>query len=272
MRRLAAIIVLSLGGSPVLAFDQGHSQWTALLMQYVEVADDGHSSTVRYANLKKDEARLDAYLRTLSAVSNSEYTEWSKPEQLAFLINAYNALTIKLVLRKYPDLESIRDLGIGLQSPWERKFFRLLGKQMSLDDIEHGMIRARGVFDEPRIHFALVCASIGCPMLRNEAYTGHDLNRQLDDAFCRFLSNPKRNYFDPVDDVLHVSSLFLWYAEDFESGFQGFISLHGTFASYARCLTQIKTQQTVIQRGAYRISYLQYDWGLNDAGRWNISP
>lgn len=263
--RLFLLMQLSITAGGALAFDHEHTQWTALLADHVELMDEGRASRVRYADLKRGQGRLDAYLRTLSAVSRAEFSEWPKPRQLAFLINVYNAFTIKLVLQHYPGLASIRDLGTELHSPWEIRFIELLGRQQSLDEIEHGMIRTRGTFDEPLIHFALVCASVSCPMLRNEAYTWTRLDAQLNEAFCTFLSNRRRNYFDPAAGVLHVSSLFLWYREDFESGHRGFTSLPEVFTRHAHCLSVAPSGQNLPRAGQFRIAFLPYDWSLNDA-------
>ena len=147
------------------AFDLRHPAWDALLKQQVVVAPGGVASAVRYAALRADQKPLRGYLASVSAVTPQEYGGWSRNDRLAFLINAYNAFTIDLVLTRYPDLKSIKDLGSVFQSPWKRKFFTLLGERRSLDDVEHGLIRAPGAFDDPRIHVAVVCASMSVSKL-----------------------------------------------------------------------------------------------------------
>src|SRR5476651_2001930 len=171
MRCAVSIIIAGIlltATETALAFDQNHAVWDTLLKRHVVVAQNGSSSLVDYAGLTRDRSALNAYLDGLSAVTDTEYRGWIREQQLAFLINAYNAFTVKLVLTRYPDLKSIKDLGSFLKSPWKKEFFKLLGAERSLDDVEHGLIRARGAFDEPRIHFAVNCASIGCPMLREK--------------------------------------------------------------------------------------------------------
>ncbi|MDP1691334.1 MAG: DUF547 domain-containing protein [Burkholderiaceae bacterium] len=272
-RALAAwlpLALLSLYGSAgaqsaTAGFDHRHGHWDALLKQHVVVAPGGNASTLRYAALQTRRGELKAYLDSLSAVAPTAYGAWSRAQQLAFLINAYNAFTVELILTRYPDLKSIKDLGKLLQSPWKKKFFRLLGQEHSLDEVEHEMIRAPGVFDDPRIHVAVVCAAIGCPMLRNEAFVAERLDTQLDDAMRRFLSDRSRNRFDAGTGTLSVSKIFDWYRKDFEQGHQGFDSLATLFARHAEVLGATPQAQAEIRAGRYKLAYLDYDWALNDA-------
>ena len=246
-------------------FDHRHAAWEALLRQHVVVAAGGNASALRYAALRTQRAALGGYLDSLSAVSPASYGAWSKAQQLAFLINAYNAFTVELILTRYPDLKSIKDLGSFVQSPWKKKFFVLLGQERSLDELEHGLIRAPGVFDDPRIHVAVVCASIGCPMLRNEAFVAERLDAQLDDAMRRFLSDRSRNRFDAATGTLSVSKIFYWYRKDFEQGHQGITSLQVLFGRHADVLADATQARADIRAGRYRLAFLDYDWALNDA-------
>ncbi|WP_245832136.1 DUF547 domain-containing protein [Solemya velesiana gill symbiont] len=178
-----------------LAFDHTHATWNKLLRTHVTWVSDGHASRVDYSGLQIERNDLANYLDDLSTVSRQEYNSWTKQQQLAFLVNAYNAFTVELLLTRYPDLESIKELGSLFSSPWKKRFLTLLGKKRSLDDIEHRMIREPGVFDEPRIHVAVVCASIGCPALHDEAFTAEQLDKQLEDSLVRFLSDRSRNRY-----------------------------------------------------------------------------
>lgn len=246
-------------------FDHKHGAWDALLSKHVVVAPDGLSSTVRYAAMKRDRAALGAYLASLSAVTPQDYAGWSKPQQLAFLINAYNAYTVELILTRYPELKSIKDIGSFFESPWKKDFFSLLGKKRSLDDIEHGMIRAPGVFDDPRIHFAVVCASVGCPMLRKEVFVAESLEAQLEDGLRRFLSDRSRNRYDSASGTLQVSKIFDWYGKDFEQGHKGIDSLPRLFARHAEQLADAPAAREASRSGRPKITFLDYDWALNDA-------
>lgn len=268
MTRLKSLLLaasLTLLSAAAQAFDHSHATWNTLLKQHVVVNAAGNASAVRYAALKKDRAPLKAYLDAVSAVTPADYASWQKPQQLAFLINAYNAYTVELILTRYPDLASIKDLGSVFSSPWKQKFFTLLGQEESLDGIEHGRIRAAGVFDDPRIHAAVVCASIGCPMLRNEAFVAERLDTQLEDGKRRFLSDRSRNRFDAASNTLYVSKIFDWYADDFTRGHKGFSSLQTTFAHYAEALADTPDAAKKLRSSAPKIAHLDYDWRLNDA-------
>jgi len=265
--RVLLAATIALASMSALAFDHRHAAWDVLLKQHVVVNAAGNASSVRYAGFQRDHAALTAYLESLSAVTPATYASWSKPQQLAFLINAYNAFTVELILSRYPKLASIKDLGGLFRSPWKQRFFRLLGAPESLDGIEHDRIRAPGAFDEPRIHAAVVCASIGCPMLRNEAYVADRLDAQLEDGMHRFLSDRSRNRFDAASGTLQVSRIFEWYGPDFTHGFHGFDSLASTFAHYADALADTSTDAGRLRDGRYDVEYLDYDWRLNDANR-----
>lgn len=265
-------LALSFGAVPAAAwsqhnapFDHRHTSWDAMLRRHVVVAAGGTSSTLRYRALVAERQGIRSTLDSLSSVAASTYATWTRAQQLAFLINAYNAFTVELVLTRYPDLQSIKDLGNLFQSPWKKTFFRLLGQDRSLDDVEHGLIRAPGVFDDPRIHVAVVCASIGCPMLRNEAYVAERLDAQLDDALRRFLSDRTRNRYDAATGTLAVSKIFDWYRKDFEQGHKGITSLQMLLARHAGELAPTPQAQADVQTGRYRLSFLDYDWALNDA-------
>jgi Protein of unknown function, DUF547 len=183
---------------------------------------------------------------------------------LAFLINAYNAYTVELVLSAYPKLKSIRDLGGLFGSPWKKQFFKLFGQPAHLDHIEHDLIRAPGRYAEPRIHFAVVCASIGCPDLREEAFVAGKLDAQLEDAMRRFLSDRSRNRYNATKDRLEVSKIFDWYSRDFERGDKGFTSVSQALGRYAGQLADDPRARERIRSGQVKVDFLDYDWSLND--------
>jgi len=264
IKKLPVTLTLLLACGLAQAFDHGHSVWEILLKRHVVLISEGNASQVDYAGMLQDHTALRTYLNALSAVTESEYQAWTKAERLAFLINAYNAFTVEFILTSYPDIQSIKDLGGLFQSPWKKRFFTLLGQERHLDNLEHELIRARDVFNEPRIHFAVNCASVGCPMLRNEAYTAERLNMQLEDNMRRFLSDRSRNRFDAASGRLQVSNIFDWYGEDFEQGHRGFSSLQTLFTKYAALLSDSIDARQRIATGDYRLAFLDYDWRLND--------
>ena len=247
------------------ALDHRHAAWTALLKKHVVLLDGGKASQLRYAGMAADTVARKAYLATLSAVSTTQFDGFSNAQQQAFLINAYNAFTVDLVLTRYPKMESIKDLGSLLQSPWKQKFVPLLGATTSLDGIEHDMLRVRGRYDDPRIHFAVNCASIGCQMLREEAFVAERLDAQLDEQAQRFLSDRSRNRWNPATGKLEVSKIFDWYGEDFKLGHRGITSVPAFLARYADRLADAPADRERITSLKLPLSFLDYDWRLNDA-------
>ena len=225
----------------------------------------GQASQLRYAGMAADRAALKAYLDARSAVSASAFAGWSKPQQMAFLINAYNAFTVELILTRYPRLASIRDLGSLLQSPCKPKFINLLGAQMSLDAIERETLRLRGRYDDPRIHFAVNCASIGCPMLREEAFVAERLDAQLEVQSRRFMADRSRNRYNAASGKLELSKIFDWYGDDFKLGHKGVTSVAAFAARYADLLADGPTERDKLRAQSVPVSFLDYDWKLNDA-------
>jgi hypothetical protein len=257
-----ALLVLAPSVRAQSAFDHGHTAFTALLKKHVVLLDGGKASQLRYAGMAADAAALKAYTDSLSGVSAASFGAFSKAQQMAFLINAYNAFTIELILTRYPKLASIRDLGSLLSNPWKPKFIKLLGTGMSLDNIEHDTLRARGRFDDPRIHFAVNCASVGCPMLREEAFVAERLEAQLEEQSLRFMSDRSRNRY--ADGKLQLSRIFDWYGGDFKLGHKGIASLPAFAARYANQLADAPADRERIRAGSVDIGFLDYDWKLND--------
>jgi hypothetical protein len=245
------------------ALDHAHAAFDSLLRRHVAWNAAGTTTSVSYRGFAAERAELRKVLDAYSAVPRAEYDAMTRDQRLAFLINAYNAFTIELVLTRYPDLKSIRDLGSILQSAWKRRFFRLLGEDRHLDDVEHGMIRAPGAFDEPRIHFVVNCASIGCPALRPEAVTAAALEQQLEDSTRRFLRDATRNRHDAASGRLEVSRIFDWYRGDFEKGLRGITSREQFFARYADLLAADERGRAAVREARAPIAHLEYDWALN---------
>ena len=235
---------------PCASFDQEHRAWTRLLEQYVQ---DGR---VDYGALHRDaRPALSAYREALSAVSGTCYAGWTREQRLAFWINTYNANALELVLEHYP-VRSIRAIGWVPGSAFRTRFIPmkdLAGGELSLDDVEHEHLRKE--FGEPRIHFAIVCASVSCPSLRSEAYRATDLDRQLDDQARRFLADPTKNRFDLPSQTFRLSSIFKWFREDFEKA-------AGSLPAFVARYVDPATAAALAEPGV-RIEFLDYDWSLN---------
>ncbi len=250
------------------SFDHSHAAFTTLLKKHVVVIDGGKSSQVRYAELQKDRAALKTYLDGLSAVKEPDFNGWSKPQRMAFLINAYNGFTLELMLQNYP-VKSIKDIGGTFDNRWKRKFIKLLGQDFSLDRIEHDTLRKPGAYNEPRVHYAVNCASIGCPAVREEAFVAERLDKQLEEQAVRFLSDRSRNRY--ANGKLEVSMIFKWFSEDWEKDLTGFDgktpaikSRENYFARYAKLLADNPADQQKIGEGKVGIAHLEYDWAIND--------
>jgi hypothetical protein len=221
-RRIRVVLVLgwvlaAASGARAEAVDYG--TYAELLQAHVR---DG---VVDYAGFKADEARLDDYLARNGRVNPESL---SREDRFAYYINAYNAWTIKLILTGYPGVKSIKDLGGLLQSPWKKPFVKIDGRTLTLDEIEHSILRPQ--FKDARVHFAIVCASKGCPPLIAQPYRGAVL-----------------------DDRFEVSSIFKWFGEDFGN----------LFDFYIRYAQGDLKQALQSGRDRIRIGYLDYDWSLN---------
>jgi len=218
-----------------------HAIWDNLLRQY------NHQGKVDYAGLKRDVVLLGAYLDGLAGIDPQSL---GRDEQFSFYINAYNAWTVKLILTAYPDIGSIKDLGSLFKSPWKKKFVEIDGETVTLDHIEHDILRPR--FKDPRVHFAINCAAKSCPPLYGQAFVGTRLHVQLDDAARQFMNNPRFNRLE--GQTLYVSSIFKWFKEDFKGDIVGFFE---KFAS-PELKASIKAD-----RNNLKVRYLDYDWSLN---------
>ncbi len=210
-----------------------HKSWHNLLQKHV--SPEGN---VDYRGFQNDVAELDSYLSDLS--SNAPTENWSKEEKLAYWINAYNAFTVKLILDNYP-VASIKDIS----RPWDQDFFKIGGEDFDLNTIEHTILRK---MDEPRIHFAIVCASASCPKLINEAYEADTLEKQLSEVTRDFLADTRRNRITP--DRLELSKIFSWFDKDFKE--------EGTLIEFLQPYTEVKVSKKA------KVSYLTYDWSLNE--------
>ncbi|MBU2995480.1 DUF547 domain-containing protein [Cellulophaga baltica] len=211
-----------------------HTSWNTLSKKYINQNGD-----VNYKAFKKDEAKLDAYLQYLA--SNAPSKDWSKNEKLAYYINLYNAGTVKLILKNYP-VKSIKDIS----KPWDKEWLKVGNKTFSLGQIEHEVLRK---MNEPRIHFAINCASYSCPKLSNEAYTATNTQAKLKQATIDFVNDKKRNIITP--NKVQLSAIFKWFKDDFTK--------NGSVIDFIKPYAKTKIESKV------KISYLTYDWSLNES-------
>ena len=257
MKLLKLLFVCLLFSASIEArpFDHSHSVFNQILTKHVHKKEK--QTLVNYKALKeqKNLTNLKKYLDSLTSVTKNQYSTFSTEQRLAFLINAYNAFTLKLIVDNYP-IKSIKDIGGFFSSPWKKKFFSLLEEKMHLDGIEHDIIRKD--FNEPRIHFAVNCASIGCPSLYPEAFTTEKLEAQLAQAAENFLTNPQKNRIDQKEKTIFLSKIFKWYGKDFEKHGKGVLKF------VAPIITSDSNQKNEIISGSFEIDYLDYDWGLNE--------
>ena len=231
--------------------DHEHPAWTALLRQYV------HDGEVDYAGLQAHaQPALTAYLRSLEAPGPEDYARFTREQRLAFWMNVYNAYTVRLILDHYP-LKSIRRIGWLPLAAFRARFIplRVLGgkEALSLWQVEHTHLRRE--LKDPRIHFAIVCASRSCPKLRSEAYRASEVDAQLEDAARDFVRDSFRNRVDPARGTAEVSRIFQWYRGDFERDGR---TLGEYIARYAE-----PAQAEVLRKQGSRPGFLGYDWSLN---------
>ncbi len=233
-------------------FDHDHIDFTKLLKE--STIKKYGQTWVQYSLIKKDYyPKLRRYLEGLSKVSESDYRSFSSNQKLAYLINAYNAFTIEWILRHFP-VKSIKDTTHFLTTPWKKEItgFKLFGKPFTLDWIEHEKIRKE--FLEPRIHFAVNCASIGCPSLRQSAYTAKKLDTELAEAERDFFMNPSK--FKVVGKKVFINSIFDWYGEDF-------IKKFGSLSKYISVRAKIYGISKQISPENLSLEFIDYDWSLN---------
>ncbi|MEW6349914.1 MAG: DUF547 domain-containing protein [Thermodesulfobacteriota bacterium] len=229
---------------------------------------------VDYRGLKSRPVELETFVDSVGKLDAKDFAGWTDKEKIAFWINAYNALTLKVILDHYP----IRPSLLGrirfpsnsirqISGVWDSIRFKVMGGEMTLDEIEHQ--RLRKDFNEPRVHMALVCASRGCPVLRDEPYSADRLDAQLDHQATRFLKDPNKFRIDRRREVVQLSSIFQWFAKDFgktydtSDKFHGFSPVERPVLNFVAGYLDRKDRQFLETEG-YSIEYLPYDWSLNE--------
>ena len=210
-----------------------HNRWNKLLQKNVSEAGN-----VNYKAFKNNPTELHVYIDSLG--ENMPANDWNNEDKLAYWINAYNAMTVDLIVKNYP-VKSIKDI----KDPWDQRLWKLGEKWYNLNEIEHQILRK---MEEPRIHFAIVCASYSCPKLQNEAFTASQLEEQLTSATEEFLADTNRN--EIASDRIKISKIFQWFSKDFKQ--DG--SLIDFLNKYAEAQISSKAKK----------SYKDYNWDLND--------
>ena len=245
--------------SPGSTITVDHSSWDKLLKTYVKPDRNG-LNRVDYRSFKaKDHRTLKAYVKKLQATNVASL---AKAEQFAFWVNLYNAKTIDVILDHYP-VTSIRKItikaglfdilksSVGAGGPWKAKIMKVAGNDLSLDDIEHGILRP--IFRDPRIHYAVNCASVGCPNLRRTAFSASNLEASLEAGARQYINSPRG--ISTAGGKLQASSIYKWFQADFGGSEQGVLK---HVRKYAEGTTKAKLKRA---RG---IDGYAYDWGLND--------
>lgn len=272
--RKASLISASTNPKPfetARAFDHSHEELDHLLKKYVK------NGLVNYRGILAESDAFYRYVTSLGAVSQPTVNMWSREQQMAYWINAYNAFTIQAIIERYP-IKSRSLIGIffprnsilQISGIWSRLTFNAGGQHLTIGQIEHDILRKR--FIDPRIHFAIVCAAGSCPVLRSEAYRFDVLERQLHEQAIQFVNDPNRGArWDADKKRLYVSKIFKWFKEDFNpntltfgssnqphttsDAVLDFISIYLRNESFAKALAENRD---------IRLSYLAYDWRLNE--------
>ncbi|WP_292901573.1 DUF547 domain-containing protein [Nonlabens sp.] len=213
------------------AFD--HRLFDQLLKKYVN-----KNGAVNYEGIKTHQKPLRDYLESIRV--HTPKNKWSREDELAYYMNAYNAMTIDLIVRNYP-LKSIKDI----KDPWEQRLWKIGEKLISLEEIEHEILRK---MNEPRIHFGINCASFSCPPLMDEAFTAAQVDAQLQRLAVQFINDPKRNTI--TADRIEISNIFKWFRKDF--------TINGDLIDFLNSYSKVKIDKNA------RVRYMDYNWSLNE--------
>ena len=216
---------------------------------------------VDYDSLQRDPSQLNRYLKELAELTPQRFTSWPEADQIALLINAYNAFTLRSIIDHDPIRASIKDI----PGVWKFRRHALMGQQLTLDGIEHEILRRE--YNEPRIHAALVCAAMSCPPLRGEAFTGAELNRQLDDQSRRWLASSVGLQIDRAAGTVGISKIFEWFGDDWKRADPKAAPVpgHEQQSVILRFITRYRPaeDQQLLEGGNFRLTHIPYDWSLN---------
>jgi hypothetical protein len=256
-------------GADATRADPGYDDYAAALKRHVD-----KTGMVNYKQLKAKTQQLQSFVAALAALDANTYEKWSEKEQIAFWLNAYNGLNLKVIIDNYPIKSSFFRSRVypknsirQIPGVWDKIKFDVMGRKLTLGHIEHEILRKK--FDEPRIHVAMVCAAMSCPPLRNEPYTGQKLDEQLADQSKKFLANPRSFRADREKKALYLSPILKWFAEDFVNKHAPEKNIGRHKRKTSAVLNFIaaylpKSEADFVLEGNYKIKYLKYDWSLNE--------
>lgn len=237
-------------------FDSTYAAWAGVLQSFI------HGELVDYGGLKAKRAGLDSTIRQLAGLSADRFKTMSRDEQMALWINAYNAITLRSIVDAYP-VSSIKEIN----GVWDKKKWLVAGREVTLNEIEHKILRPE--FKDPRVHFAVNCASIGCPPLKPKPFAAETLDQQLSDAASTFVNHPTRNKFNSSDGTITSSEIFSWFAEDFlpfgnDQTLPSLSKEETAVFNFIRSLANDSLAASLDSRRQWSLAYAPYDWSLND--------
>ena len=273
------IFLVSLGFTPIIRSSVAqaagdpfsYEDYASVLNAYVDT-----NGMVNYKALKTNRKQLDAFASSLAKLDLGSFEKWSDKRKIAFWINAYNALTLMAIVDHYPIKASLfksvlypKNSIRQISGVWTDLQFPVMSRKMTLDEIEHQVLRAK--FNEPRIHVALVCAAMGCPILRNEPYTGDKLDAQLKDQSAGFVKDSQKFRIDRNTSTVYLSSIFKWFGEDFVKSYgtkDKFGDLDDTQKAVLNFVSRFlnPSDKAYLAKGGFSLEYLKYDWSLNEQG------
>ena len=262
---LATLMLLTALPAAQAQFDHSHAAFDALLKEYVD-----KEGLVNYPALRANRAKLDSYLESLGKVTGKEINSWNKDQKIAFWSNAYNAFTLKHIIDHYP-IQRSKSLKARLypqnsirqiDGVWDKLKNIAGGRQITLSDIEHKVLREE--LKDARVHFVIVCASIGCPLLADHAYSADKLDEQFEEASRLFVQNTDKIKVDTAKKTIYLSKILDWFKEDFDSykGQDKYGKYNGVMSFVAEHLSD--SDKAALNKAKFKIKWLDYDWSLNE--------
>lgn len=277
-RRVALILAGCLGlagctetpSPPAVPFDHQHTLFDQVLQRHVE------NGRVNYRTLQADQETLNRYLQSLASVDPGAYESWTRQQKLAFWINAYNAYTLRVIVDHYPVTRSIfadplrrypADSIRQIPGVWKWRWWPAVSGRYTLDRMEHVILRKE--LKEPRIHFVLVCASKGCPLLESRAFDAEHLESRLDQAAVHYLYRDRKVQIDKASNIVRLPQIFIWFAEDFAPDPEIAVFFERYPREAVGPLTWVyryanPEDMRFLRQGRFELAHLEYDWALND--------